>query len=279
MNFIETAYAVADIPDRPIGAEGQDLYVLDSANVLSDSIELTLQTQLSTLASETSTGMVVVTIPTLNDYPIESYALELGREWGVGQEEFDNGIVFLIVPEDRQARIEVGYGLEGVVPDSTAYLILMHTASPLFKDGNYDLGVVQTVAQLEAMVRQEDFDISQIQEDPTPTGEVAFMILFYALPFLWAISSWFSSTKAWWLGGFFGGVFGFIVGMWTGLLIGGIGGLFLDFMVSKYLYQKILMPGGRGGWGGGGGFGGGGSGGIGGFGGGGFGGGGASGRF
>ncbi len=265
------------LPERPLGPDGQDWYVLDSANVLSDGTEAYLQAQLATLANQTSTGIVVVTISTLDDYPIESYALELGREWGVGQEEFDNGIVYLIVPDDGEARIEVGYGLEGVVPDSTAYLILEKTALPYFAEGDYDSGVTYSVAQLETLVREEPFDITQLEEASTDGTELFFTALFYGLPMLWAISSWFSSTKAWWLGGLFGVFFGFIVGSWTGLLIGGLGGLFLDFMVSKYLFQKIRMPSGRGGWGGG--FGGGSSGGIGGFGGGGFGGGGSTGRF
>lgn len=277
MNFIPTAFADADLPARPLGPAGEDWYVLDEANVLSDETEATLQTQLSTLASETSTGMVVVTIPTLNDYPIESYALELGREWGVGQEEFDNGLVFLIVTEDREARIEVGYGLEGAITDSTAYMILTHTAAPYFKDDNYNLGVIVTMAQLESLARGESFATEEVapQQEYSDLLSVA---IFWGLPLLWAVVSWFSSTKAWWLGGFFGGVFGFIVGGVYGLLLGGIGGLILDFIVSKFFFQKIGNPGiffggGRGGHGGSGG------GGFSGFGGGGFGGGGASGRW
>lgn len=275
MNFIPTAFADADLPDRPFGPNGEDWYVLDSANVLSDETEAALQTQLSALAGETSTGMVVVTIPTLNDYPIESYALELGREWGVGQEELDNGLVFLVVPDDREVRIEVGYGLEGAITDSGAFMILTHTAQPYFKEGNYDQGVLETMAQLESLARGESF----VVEDLAPQqaySDLLSVALFWGLPLLWAVTSWFSSTKAWWLGGFFGGVFGFIVGGVYGLLMGGIGGLFLDFIVSKFFFQKIGNPGIFFGGGSGGRRGGGG---ISGFGGGGFGGGGASGRW
>ncbi|MEK9159840.1 MAG: TPM domain-containing protein [Patescibacteria group bacterium] len=277
MNFIPTAFAAADLPARPLGPAGEDWYVLDSADVLSDETEAALQTQLSTLASETSTGMVVVTIPTLNDYPIESYALELGREWGVGQEGLDNGLVFLVVTEDREMRIEVGYGLEGAITDSNSYLILTHTATPYLKEDNYDQGVLESMAQLETLARGETFDLPEAtaQQD---YSDLLSTLFFWGLPLLWAVVSWFSSTKAWWLGGIFGGAFGLVVGGVTGLLMGGIGGLALDFIVSKFFFQKVGNPGiffggGRGGHGGSGG------GGFSGFGGGGFGGGGASGRF
>ena len=277
MNFIPTAFADADLPARPLGPAGEDWYVLDSSNVLSDETEATLQTQLSTLANETGTGMVVVMIPTLNDYPIESYALELGREWGVGQADLDNGVIFLVATEDRQTRIEVGYGLEGAITDSASSLILSHTAAPYFKEGDYDQGVLETVTQLETLARGESFPLP-VATTQADYSDLLSMGLFWGLPLVWALVSWFSSTKAWWLGGIFGGGFGLMVGGVSGLLMAGIGGLILDFVVSKFFFQKLRNPGiffgGRGGHGGSSG-----GGGFSGFGGGGFGGGGASGRF
>ncbi|MFA6023890.1 MAG: TPM domain-containing protein [Candidatus Gracilibacteria bacterium] len=280
MDFISTAFAAIDLPARPTGPAGEDWYILDEAGVLSDTTEATLQVQLSTLADETSTGMVVVTIPTLNDYPIESYALELGREWGVGQEGLDNGLVFLIVPEDREMRIEVGYGLEGAITDLQSYLILDKVATPYFKEGNYDQGVLESVAELEALARGEPFTVEESAASDVPIANFLDIFLFLILPLGWALLSWFSSTKAWWMGGIFGGIFGVIAGGWLGLGIGALGGLFVDFILSTFLFSKIKGPKGSGFWMGGGrsggGFGGGGSSG---FGGGGFGGGGASGRF
>ncbi|MFA4815513.1 MAG: TPM domain-containing protein [Candidatus Gracilibacteria bacterium] len=279
MDFIQNAFAEATLPERPIGPAGEDWYVLDQAGVLSDETEGTLQVQLSTLAADTSTGMVVVTILTLNDYPIESYALELGREWGVGQEAFDNGLVFLVVTEDREVRIEVGYGLEGAITDLQSSLILNKITSPYFKEGDYDQGVLKTVAELETLARGEPFATDDLQvTNDTGYSDVVSVLLFWALPIIWALFSWFSSTKAWWMGGIFGGFFGLMVGSWLGLAIGGTVGLFLDYVLSTYLFAKIRRP--HGIWfRGGGGRGGSGGGGFSGFGGGGFGGGGASGRW
>jgi uncharacterized protein len=171
----------------------------------------------------------------------------------------------------------VGYGLEGAITDSASSLILSHTAGPYFKEGNYDQGVLETMSQLETLARGEAFDLPEatVQAD---YSDILSLGLFWGLPLLWALVSWFSSTKAWWLGGIFGGFFGFMVGGIYGLLMGGIGGLLVVFVVYKFFFQKlrnsgIFFGGGRGGFGGSGG------GGISGFGGGGFGGGGASGRF
>lgn len=278
MDLTESTTAEPDLGVRPVGPNGEDLYVFDNANVLTDQTEQTLQVQLTTLANETGTGMVVITIPTLNDYPIESYALDLGRSWGVGQAESDNGLVFIVVTEDRQTRIEMGYGLEGAITDTASSLILSHTAGPYFKEGNYDQGVLETMSQLETLARGEAFDLPAATTQPD-YSDVLSIGLFWGLPLLWALVSWFSSTKAWWLGGIFGGFFGLMVGGVYGLIMGGIGGLLLDFIVSKYFFQKlrnagIFFGGGRGGFGGGSS-----GGGFSGFGGGGFGGGGASGRF
>lgn len=277
-------HAEAEIPDRPLGPNGEDWYVLDGADVLSDETESTLQTQLSTLAAETSVGMVVVTVSTLNDYPIEMYALELGREWGAGQDEFDNGLIFLVAPDEREVRIEVGYGLEGVITDAQSSVILRKVTTPYFQAGDYDQGVLETMMHLEALARNEAFDLEEIDSTSESSfGDWLSIFIFFILPLGWALLSWFSSTKSWWIGGVFGGIFGFIVGSLTGLAIGAVGGLFLDYVLSTYLFSKIKPPRGGGGgfWFGGGRHGGGGSssGGIGGFGGGGFGGGGATGRW
>lgn len=277
------AFAEADIPPAPDG------YVLDQANILSAETEAALQSQLAALEAYNTSQMVVVTIPTLNGYPIEKYTLELGRGWGVGQADFNNGLVFLVVSNDHETRIEVGYGLEGAITDAQSSEIINQVAIPYFKDGDYDQGVLESVKVLDQLARGEIFDVSEA----TSTGisdeaaeDIVWTILFFVLPIVWAILSWFSNTKAWWMGGIFGGVLGLIItGGLLGLGIGAVGGLLLDFVLSTYLFGKLQGPrgGGTGGFFGGGhggsGSSGGSSGGFGGFDGGSFGGGGSSGRW
>lgn len=269
------AFAEFIVPTAPGG------YVLDEASVLSEATEAQLQTQLAALQTANSTQIVVVTLTDLQGYEPEQAALKIGRGWGVGQEGLDNGVVFLIVPTERVARIEVGYGLEGAITDAQSYQILNEVALPAFAEGNYDQGTVDAITALETLARGEPFTMPAQQNTTESLGD----FLPYALILLWVLLSWFSQSKSWWLGGVFGGALGTLAALLTstGLVLGlfiGIGaGLGLDYLVSKYFFGKMGGPGGPGGIFFGGGHGGSGGGGFGGFGGGSFGGGGASGRW
>lgn len=270
------AWADFTPPAAPTG------FVLDEAQILSSATETQLESQLSTLDQETSTQIVVVTLTDLQGYEPEQAALAIGRTWGVGQTGSDNGIVFLIVPTDHVARIEVGYGLEGAITDTQAYQILNEVALPAYKEGNYDQGTVDAVTDLETLARGETFTLPESSDG---LGNLPLVVLFYLLPLLWGFLSFLSNSKAWWVGGVVGGIFGILFAGWLGLGLGLVGGLLLDYVLSTYFYQKLGLKnsrsrwwylGGGGRWGGGsGGFGGGGFSGGGGS----FGGGGASGRW
>ena len=261
------------MPSIPTAPDG---YVLDLADILSAETEATLQTELADLEAYNSSQIVVVTIETLDDYPIESYALEIGRTWGVGREEFNNGTIFLIAEEDREARIEVGYGLEGAITDAQAFTIIDQVAIPYFKEANYDQGVLESVQILDNLARGEVFDLTQVSRPTTSLSndELIFMVifLFFAVRGLFIA---FSHSKTWWWGGIFGGVIGLILfGGLAMILLFALLGLLLDLIASTFFFEKFKH---HGTWFGGGG--GSSSGGFGGFGGGGFGGGGASGRW
>lgn len=277
--FAPLAYAEYIVPEAPSG------HVLDEAGVLSLATEASLEADLTNLEAETSTQIVVVTLSDLQGYEPEEVGLAIGRTWGVGQEEFNNGLVFLIAPNDHLARIEVGYGLEGAITDLQSSQII-DECIPYFSEGDYDTGAQLGVLYLADLARGEPFTLDETSypSDNVSNGEAFLTVLVYLIPLFWAILSWFSNTKSWWLGGVFGGAIGLFVtiALW-GVIAGALGGLLLDFLLSKYLYQKIKPP--RGWWFWGGGSGGGGvsggssGGGFGGFGGGSFGGGGATGRW
>lgn len=267
--IFETAavYAAIEIPSPPAA------YVLDLANILSADTESRLESELAALETETSTEIAVLTIDSLQDYPIADFAIEVARAWGIGQKGNDNGILVLIAPTEREIRIEVGYGLEGAVTDLQSGQIIRDIMTPSFHIGDYDAGTLNGIAVLERLARGETFEIGKSFDTST---NFSLVFLLYFLPFAWIFLSWMSNSKAWWLGGIFGGVIGLIVfGTVAGLALAAALGLGLDYLLSTKFYGRIKAPrhGGGGRWGGGGGFGGGG------FGGGGFGGGGASGRF
>jgi len=114
--------------------------VNDFAHVLtSDQIE-SLERKLVNYDDSTSTQIVVVTVATTGDYDIDDYALKILREWGVGNKKTNNGIVILAAVNDRKVKIEVGYGMEGAIPDITAKQIIENSISPNFRQSNYYRG-------------------------------------------------------------------------------------------------------------------------------------------
>lgn len=111
--------------------------VNDLAGVLSADQVSALERKLVAYDDSTSSQIAVVLVNTLNDYPIEEYALKLYRDWGIGNKQTNNGILILAAIDDRKIRIEVGYGLEGAIPDITANQIIQNDIGPSFRGGDY----------------------------------------------------------------------------------------------------------------------------------------------
>jgi uncharacterized protein len=137
-----------DIPSPPT-----DLYVLDQASVMSSETRSLIISTSQDLARQTKAQVVVVTLDTLNDQVLEEVSLAILREWGIGDKELNNGVLILLVPSEHKSRIEVGYGLEGVLTDGKTGRIQDEYMLPYYKQGKYDLGlrngylaVVQEVA-------------------------------------------------------------------------------------------------------------------------------------
>ncbi len=116
-------------------------YVNDFANVIEDSEESKMISSAVALADATTAQVVVVTVEDLDGEVISDYALELGRLWGVGDEEKDNGVVILLSLEDREIYIAVGYGLEGALPDSKTGRIIDYYGLEHFKSDNFSAGI------------------------------------------------------------------------------------------------------------------------------------------
>jgi uncharacterized protein len=128
------------IPQRP----NPPRLVNDFSNSLTAAQRDELERKLVAYDDSTSTQIAVVLVNSLEGYSVEDYALELGRKWGVGGKQ-NNGIVLLAAMEDRKVRIEVGYGLEGAIPDLTSKAIIDNDITPNFKEGNYYRGLNKAV--------------------------------------------------------------------------------------------------------------------------------------
>ncbi len=263
---------VVDVPTQPDSG-----VVWDQANLLSSETEAQINQMAADLEAKNSSEIGVATVDNLQGTTIEDFALQLARTWGIGQEGTDNGLLLLVAPNEREVRIEVGYGLEGAIPDATASLIIENVLVPAFQNQDYEGGILQATTALTTLAAGEPFEIPGPQYTWTQwVGSFLFVIW-------WSIVI-FSQSRSWWLGGIFGFFIGLLFSpifttevtkMFSIAVIGGFAGFQLDFWVSYYLLGKFPVGDGTGGgssgssWGGG----------SGGFGGGSFGGGGASGRW
>jgi uncharacterized protein len=130
--------------------------VVDAANVLPPEQEAALTAKLQTLQQETKHQLVVATIPDLQGRDIADYGTRLGRAWGVGLKEADNGAILIVAPNERKVRIEVGYGLEPIVTDALSSVIIQNDVLPAFKAGDLAGGINAGADALAAQLRLPD---------------------------------------------------------------------------------------------------------------------------
>lgn len=245
--------------------------VTDLTNTLSPDQKSALESRLAAFEQQKGSQIAVLLVPTTQPETIEQYGIRVAESWKLGRKGIDDGILVLMATQDRAVRIEVGYGLEGVVPDITAKRVIEEIMIPRFREGDVAGGLNAGVERLIGLVDGEPLPPPKHQTASSNTFDQYFPMLFVA-----AIV----------LGGFMRAIFGKVMG---GMATGGIVGIVVWLLGAGLLFAIVIailafiftLGGGRGFSGGSlGGLGGGGMSG-GGFGGGGgdFGGGGASGRW
>lgn len=135
-------------------------YVYDETNTLSQSTKDHIINVNGELNHKTKAQVVVAVVNNLQDNNVEDYALELFREWGIGDKDQDNGVLLLLALKDRQVRIEVGYGLEGAIPDSRAGRILDNSVLPHFKNNDFEAGLMDGFTEIiNAVLGEYDAEI------------------------------------------------------------------------------------------------------------------------
>lgn len=122
--------------------------VVDEAGLLDAATRAELTRTLADLEAKTTDQLVVVTLKSLQDTPIEEYGYQLGRQWGIGQKERNNGALLIVAPAERQVRIEVGYGVEGALTDAIAKVIIESSILPRFRAGDYPGGIKRGVEDI-----------------------------------------------------------------------------------------------------------------------------------
>jgi len=204
-------------PGSPTG------FVNDFAGIMTTEERAMLENVIGNFERLAGVEMSVVTVSTLGGDTIENFAEKLFQEWGMGKARKDNGVLFLIAPNEREARIEVGYGLEPVITDAASSFVMRNIIVPRFAEGDYHAGISDGVDALIKLVEGDPEFAGQVdafaQQEAEGAGEaratqstvdwvqVAFVIIVLIILF--------SRRKR----GGRGGGSGFL----TGLLLGGMG--------------------------------------------------------
>lgn len=126
-------------------------HVNDYANVLSSSEQQALEQKLTSYEQQTSHQFALLTVKSLDGQPIEELGIKVGESWKLGRKKTDDGLVLIVAPNDHKMRIEVGYGLEGVIPDVIAARIIREVLTPAFRAQTFALGINQA---FDALMRQ-----------------------------------------------------------------------------------------------------------------------------
>src|SRR3954471_24056609 len=135
--------------------------VVDDAHILSPATTADLNSKLAALEQKNSRQLVVVTLPSLQGYEISDYGYQLGRAWGIGQAKLNNGLLFIVAPNEHRVRVEVGYGLEPIVTDAFSSVVIQTQVLPKFRSGDFNAGVV---AGVDALIEQLSLETSEAEK-------------------------------------------------------------------------------------------------------------------
>ena len=218
------------LPD-PVG------FVNDFAGVIDSGSSAEMEAIARALQQKTGAEIAVVTVNSIEPYgTIDEYSIELATSWGVGKKGEDTGILLLLAMQERKIKMEVGYGLEGVIPDGLAGEILDQSVLPALKAGEYGTGMLRGVQAVAGIIAKEyDVDLGDYQLEESvrytrtniPVGLIVFILfalffgggrfLFWPLLFMGRTAS----RRGFYGGGFGSGGSGFGGGFSGG---GGFGG-------------------------------------------------------
>ena len=193
LSIVLAAVAVlAQNPDALLASLAKPTtYVNDYAGVFSATNKALLESYLQEIQAKTTAEIAVVALKSLDGGEINDFATRLFEKWGIGKKGKDNGILLIAAIEDRKVRIEVGYGLEGLIPDAKAGRLLDENVIPLFKEGNYAGGLINGARVIAALIIQDagvtltNAGPAQVQASSSPVesgnsslGGVIFFFVF-----------------------------------------------------------------------------------------------------
>jgi uncharacterized protein len=171
--------------------------VVDGAGLLSPEDKEALTAELKALEDKSSDQLVVVTLPSLQGYPIEDFGYQLGRHWGIGTAALNNGVLLIVAPNERKVRIEVGYGLEPILTDALTKIIIENGILPRFRAGDFPGGIKDGVRDIALALTGDAAELearARARHDADEPAIDWFTVIFWTIIVLWIAYSLYSST-------------------------------------------------------------------------------------
>lgn len=166
--------------------------VVDDAQLLGPDVEEQLTADLKALEDKSSDQVVVVTLPSLQNYTIEEFGYQLGRHWGIGTKEKDNGVLLIVAPNEHKVRIEVGRGLEPILTDALSKIISENAILPRFRTGDYAGGIKDGVRDIVLVLTGDAAEVEERAKARHDADQPAIdwlMVIFWVLIILWIVWS------------------------------------------------------------------------------------------
>ena len=210
--------------------------VNDDAQILSENTIKMLGERLKAHEDKTTNQIVILTISSLEGESIEDYANRVFNEWKIGQKDKDNGVLMVVVPDERKMRIEVGYGLESALPDILAGRIIRNIMAPSFREGDYDGGITKGAQAIIDVLEGKSLpETQEMDEKDNSSGQAG--ISGFESPDM-------SITSRILIGAF---IFG-ILGLFTvlGILTPGFGWFLYLFLIPFWAMFPIVVFGSKG---------------------------------
>jgi uncharacterized protein len=183
--FAALALLIAALPVLALDFPALTGRVVDEANILDADSRAELTAKLADLEAKSTDQLVVVTLRSLQGTSIEDFGVQLGRHWQIGQTGKNNGVLLIVAPNERRVRIEVGYGLEGVLTDAVSRLIIENSITPRFRAGDFAGGIRRAVDDIIQILTGDAEEWKQRAARPpareTTFGEIVVMLIFFGI--------------------------------------------------------------------------------------------------
>jgi uncharacterized protein len=182
--ILSTLFLLAAIPVFSLNVPSMSGPVNDLAGILNNQEKSELQSFLGSVNTQTGVQLAILTLPSLEGDSLESFSVKTAQQWGLGQKDEDNGVLLLVVMDDRSIRIEVGYGLEGLLTDMKSGLIIRNVIVPQFQRGNFGRGIIEASRNIIGITTENADIVADSVKNSKGNSQVMIVPVIF---FIWFI--------------------------------------------------------------------------------------------